>query len=115
MKKLKTIGRYSDSRCRWTCRTTTVEDAWLVDQHKTGLPLGPVVGGQITSLSYASNFFADHLWPLHFPLVSKYSEKSVSDENRQTETPHKRDGVEEVGIARTGIDPEVMKGRSEEC
>ena len=70
---------------------------------------------QSAGLSYASDFFPNHFGPFHLPLISEYGEESISDENGQTETPHKSDRVEEIGVARAGINPEVVESWSEEC
>ena len=61
-----------------------------------------------------SDIFALHLRPLHLPFVSKYSEKRIRNDLGQPETPDKGDGIEEVGVARTCVYPEIVEGRAQQ-
>lgn len=65
-------------------------------------------------LLYPPNVLALQLRPFHVQLVSQSSEEGVSNDDRDAKTPDKCDGIEEVGVARAGVDPQVVEGRSEE-
>lgn len=55
------------------------------------------------------DFLADHLGAFHLPLVPEHGERQVANEQALAETPHERDGVEEVGVPAAGVDPQVVK------
>jgi hypothetical protein len=63
--------------------------------------------------SYPRDFLAAQLRPFNIQLVSQSSVHGVSENDGQAQTPDQCDGVEEVGIARTGVDPEMVKGRTQ--
>ena len=63
---------------------------------------------------YLSDVFALHLWPLDLPFVTKYCKQRIRNNLGQTETPDKCDGIEKVCVARAGVYPEIVEGRSEQ-
>lgn len=63
---------------------------------------------------YLSYLFAHHLWPLDFPFVPERRKGEVADEQALAKTPHERNGVEKVGIAASGVDPQVVECRPQE-
>ena len=59
---------------------------------------------------YLSDVFALHLRPLDLPFVAEDGEERIRYDFGQAETPDEGDGVEEVRVAGTGVDPEVVEG-----
>ena len=63
---------------------------------------------------YLSDVFALHVRPLNLPFVPEYCEERIRNDLGQAETPDERDGIEEVGVARTCIYPEIVEGRAQQ-
>lgn len=59
-------------------------------------------------------FLANHIWPFHLPFIPKHSKRQIRHQQALSQTPHKRNGIEEVGVAASSIDPQVIKRRAEE-
>lgn len=55
-----------------------------------------------------------HLGPFNFPLISQRGIERVSDDDRQAKAPDESNSVEEIGVAGTGVDPQVVESGSEE-
>ena len=66
------------------------------------------------SSSNLPHILALHLGPLHLPLVPQHGKQRVAHNDRQAQAPDQGDGVEEVGVAGAGVDPEVIEGGAEE-
>lgn len=52
--------------------------------------------------------------PLGLPLVPQRRIHQIGLEDQQREIPHQRDGVEEVGVAAAGVQPQVVERRAQE-
>jgi len=57
------------------------------------------IGHKDRALSYLPNIFSLDFRSFNFELVDKSGVDQVRDKQCQAERPHKRDGVEEVGIS----------------
>ena len=57
------------------------------------------------------HILALQLRSLGLRLIPNDCMQQISYEDDESETPHERDGVEEVCVARAGVDPEVVEGR----
>lgn len=66
------------------------------------------------STSNPPNISPLHLRPFHFPLISQSRIYRIGHDDRQAKTPDESDGVEEIGVARAGVDPEIVKSGAEE-
>ena len=55
-----------------------------------------------------------HLWPFGLELVPQHGEYRICHDDGKPEAPDQGDGIEEVGIARSCIDPEVVEGRTQQ-
>ena len=67
--------------------------------------LSKQVKGSCNCCLYLAHAFALHLRPVYLPLIAHDGEQSVPNKDCQTQTPDQCDGIEEVGIARAGVDP----------
>lgn len=57
------------------------------------------------------DFFAFHLWSFLLKLISQHSIQQIRLEKDKGKAPHQRNGVEEVGVSRPNIDPNVVERR----
>lgn len=53
-----------------------------------------------------------HPGPLSLPLVPQRRVHQIRLEDQQRQVPHQRDGVEEVGVAAAGVQPQVVERRA---
>ena len=72
------------------------------------------IGYEAIRFSYLSDILPLDLRSLNFELVNQGGIDQVRDKQGQAERPHKRDGVEKVGVTGTCVDPEVVECWSEE-
>lgn len=63
---------------------------------------------------YQFHLLTNHRGPLHLPLVPQHSECQVRHQQTLAQTPHKRNGIEEVGVSATGVYPKMIERRAEE-
>lgn len=61
---------------------------------------------------YLPDIFAFHLRSLDLPLVSQDSKQRIGQDDRESQVPNQSDGIEEVGVARSSIYPQVIEGRA---
>jgi len=54
------------------------------------------------------------LWPLGFPFVPQSSVDKVRLQDQQGQVPHEGDGVEEIGVAAAGVQPQVVESWAEQ-
>lgn len=57
---------------------------------------------------------AHSLGPLSLPLIPQSSVDKVRLQDQQSQVPHQRDGVEEIGVAAAGVQPQVVESRAEQ-
>jgi hypothetical protein len=57
------------------------------------------------SSSNLSRHFSPNLRPLRFPLIAQRRIHEIRLEDQQSQVPHERDGVEEIGVAAAGVQP----------
>lgn len=63
---------------------------------------------------HLSHFFAPQLGVIMLPFVSKSREDSVRQQYRKAKAPDQSNGVEEVGVARAGVNPEMIERGTQE-
>jgi hypothetical protein len=55
-----------------------------------------------------------NLRPLSFPLTAQRRIHEIRLENEQSEIPHERNSVEEIGVAAAGVQPQVVESWTQE-
>jgi hypothetical protein len=65
-------------------------------------------------LVHLLHLYLPHFLPLHcgillFPLIPQRGKNDIRHQDRQTQTPHQSDGVEEIRVSGARIDPEMVE------
>ena len=66
-------------------------------------------------ISNLPRHFPHRLRPLGFPLIAQRRIHEIRLENKQSQVPNQGNGVEEIGVAAAGVQPQVVESRTQEC